>query len=488
MPSLVLATYLLVLALLSLYGLHRYWILFLYWRHYKRAPRLIPPPAPSEWPRVTVQLPVYNEYYVVERLLDAVAALDYPRDRMDIQLLDDSTDESRGLAAALVEKKRAAGHNLRLVQRDNRRGFKAGALDNGLTLTDAEFIAIFDADFLPPADFLKKTIPWFADPRVGMVQTRWGHINADHSLLTRLQALFLDGHFVLEHTARNRSGAFFNFNGTAGVWRRRAIDEAGGWNADTLTEDLDLSYRAQLKGWRFLFLPEILCPAELPVDIGAFRDQQHRWTKGALQVAKKVLPALWRSPLPWFVKLESAVHLTANLAYLFAVLFAALLFPSLLARRSLGWPLWATALEGVAFALTAFSIALFYGVAHREAFPDGSRPLRWRDLPTLMAFGVGMGLNNSRAVLEALFNVTTEFKRTAKLNIQRPGENWWNKRYRTRGAGRGALELLAAGYFLGVFLWIASAGYWWPAPYVAVFFLGFGHVGLLCLRHRFLKG
>lgn len=488
MPTLVLAAYLVVLTLLSLYGLHRYWILFLYWRFYKRAPRRMPPPPPADWPRVTVQLPVYNEFYVLERLLDAVTALDYPRDRLDIQLLDDSTDESRTLAAALVDKKRAAGHPVRLIQRENRRGFKAGALDNGLAHSDAPFVAIFDADFLPPSGFLKQTLPWFEDSKIGMVQTRWGHINAEHSLLTRLQALFLDGHFVLEHTARNRSGAFFNFNGTAGIWRRQTIDESGGWNADTLTEDLDLSYRAQLKGWRFLFLPEILCPAELPVDIGAFRDQQHRWTKGALQVARKVLPTLWRSPLPWFVKLESAVHLTANLAYLLAVLFAALLFPSLLARRSLGWPAWATALEAVAFALTAFSIALFYGVAHRESFPDGGRRLRWRDLPTLMAFGVGMGLNNSRAVLEALFNVSTEFKRTAKLNIQRPGESWLHKRYRTRGRARGSLELLAALYFLAVFLWIVSAGYWWPAPYVAVFVLGFGHVGFLSLRHRLLRG
>ena len=276
MNVLFILLYLLVLGGLSLYGLHRYWILYLYWRHYKKAPPLREPPPPPVWPRVTVQLPLYNEYYVVERLIDAVCRLDYPRDRLEIQVLDDSADESRALASRKVAEKRAAGFDIHDIHRHDRRGFKAGALADGLQTARGELIAIFDADFLPPADFLKRTVPYFADERIGMVQARWGHINADYSLLTRIQSVYLDGHFILEHTARNRSGAFFNFNGTAGVWRRETIDDAGGWSDDTLTEDLDISYRAQLMGWRFVFLPDLVCPAELPVDVGAFRSQQHR--------------------------------------------------------------------------------------------------------------------------------------------------------------------------------------------------------------------
>ena len=427
MASLTLSVYVGILFLLSLYGIHRYWILYLYWRHYKTVPRAGTPEAPAQWPRVTVQLPVYNEYYVVERLLDAVCALDYPKDRLEIQLLDDSTDESRDLAARRVDEHRKNGFDVHFIHRVDRRGYKAGALDNGLNTATGELVEIFDADFLPRSEFLKDRVPHFPDNRIGMVQTRWRHVNTGYSLLTRLQALFLDGHFVLEHTARNRSGAFFNFNGTAGVWRRQTIDEAGGWMDDTLTEDLDISYRAQMRGWRFLFLPHIVCPAELPVDIGAFRNQQHRWAKGSLQVAKKILPTLWRSPLPFFVKLESTVHLTANLGYLLAIAFAALLFPSLLARQALGWPSWVNIVETSAFLMAVLSIGVFYAVAEREAFPDRSHRVRWTDLPALMAFGIGMGFNNSRAVLEALFNVHNEFSRTGKLEIRTTGESWANK-------------------------------------------------------------
>jgi cellulose synthase/poly-beta-1,6-N-acetylglucosamine synthase-like glycosyltransferase len=485
LAHLTIGLYVAILGLLSLYGLHRYWILFLYWRHYKSAPRRTEAPPPAEWPRVTVQLPVYNEFYVVERLLNAVCALDYPRDRLDIQVLDDSSDESGALTESLVEERRRAGFPLRWVHRPNRRGFKAGALDHGLLSATGEFIAIFDADFLPPPDFLKRTLLPFADHRIGMVQARWGHINTGYSLLTRLQALLLDGHFVLEHTARNRSGAFFNFNGTAGIWRRTTIDDAGGWMDDTLTEDLDISYRAQLKGWRFLFLPEVVCPAELPVDMGAFRGQQHRWTKGALQVAKKVLPALWRGPWPFFVKLESTMHLTSNLGYLLLLVFSLLLFPSLLARRALGWPAWVTAVELTAFVLTALSIAVFYTAAEREAFAGERLRIRWKDLPVLMAFGVGMGVNNSRAVLEALLNIPTEFLRTPKFDIRLPGDAWRDKRYQaSRAVGR--TEVAVALYFLLALGWSCFAGYLWSLPFIAVFLLGYGYVGVLSLRHTAL--
>ncbi len=480
--SVVLAFHVGILFLLSLYGLHRYWILFLFWRHYKSRPPLTTPPPPSSWPRVTVQLPLFNEWYVVERLLDAVCALDYPRNRLQIQLLDDSTDESRALACRLAQVRRDEGFDVSHIHRADRRGFKAGALANGLSSATGEFVAIFDADFLPPRDFLKRTLPHFRDAGLGMVQARWGHINTGYSLLTRLQALFLDGHFLLEHTARNRSGAFFNFNGTAGLWRRRAIDEAGGWSDDTLTEDLDISYRAQMKGWRFLFLPDLVCPAELPVDMGAFRNQQHRWTKGALQVAKKILPDLWRGSTSLFVKLESTIHLTSNLGYLLLLVFSLLLFPSLAARRALGWPVWVNFLEAGAFALTALSIVVFYSVAQREAF-GGPLRLRGGDLPALMVFGVGMCLNNGRAVLEALFNIPTEFLRTAKFNIRAKGEGWRDKRYRTSRRPVGGLELAAGAYLAAALGWSVNAGYFWSLPFIGVFLAGYVYVGYLSLRH-----
>ncbi len=471
--------------LLSLYALHRLWILYLYFRHYKFAPPLAVPPPPAAWPRVTVQLPIYNECYVVERLLEAVCALDYPADRLEIQVLDDSTDETRALSRTLVEKHRAAGRDIRHLPRDNRRGFKAGALEEGLKQAAGEFIAIFDADFLPPAGFLKDTVPHFVDPRLGLVQARWGHVNEGYSLLTRLQSLFLDGHFMLEHTARNRSGAFFNFNGTAGIWRRRAIEEAGGWSSDTLTEDLDLSYRSQLKGWRFLYLPELVCPAELPVDMAAFRTQQHRWTKGSFQVARKVLPSLWRTKGPLHVKLEATAHLTANVGYCFVMLYTLLALPSLWARRSLSLPPAVHAVELALLALSAAAIALFYVVARREASPDKS--FGWQEIPALMAFGVGMAVNNARAVAEAFADIPTEFRRTAKLNILRPGEPWRGKRYRTVRGAQGWVEAGLALYLALALAWCASTGLWAATPFLTVLLAGYLAVGGLTFVHTLRK-
>jgi cellulose synthase/poly-beta-1,6-N-acetylglucosamine synthase-like glycosyltransferase len=311
-------------------------------------------------------------------------------------------------------------------------------------------------------------------------------VNAGYSLLTRLQSLFLDGHFMLEHTARNRSGAFFNFNGTAGVWRRRTVHDAGGWADDTLTEDLDLSYRAQLRGWKFLFLPEVVCPGELPVDIGGFRSQQHRWTKGALQVAKKVLPVIWRSPLPFFVKLESTVHLTANLGYAMVLLLSVLVFPSLAARRFLPWPELINALELAAFLLTALSIASFYIVVQREILPKGAR-LNLRDLPALMAFGVGMCLNNTRAIWEALCGVTTEFRRTAKFDIRAAGDAWRNKRYRAAADRSGLLEVGLAFYLAAALAWGAASSAWLSLPFIGVLLAGYVYVGWLTLAHAIRK-
>lgn len=480
---LVVLPYLLALGVLALYGLHRYRILYLYQRHYRNSAPLPEPTAPTVWPCVTVQLPLYNEYYVVERLIDSVCRLDYPRDRLEIQVLDDSVDECHSLASRKVEVKRAAGFDIHYIHRDRRVGFKAGALANGLQTARGELIAIFDADFVPPADFLKRTTPYFGDERIGMVQARWGHINADYSLLTRLQSVFLDGHFILEQTARSRSGAFFNFNGTAGVWRRRAIEEAGGWSHDTLTEDLDISYRAQLKGWRFVFLPDLVCPAELPVDIGAFRSQQHRWTKGALQVARKLLPEIWRSRLSLALKLESTAHLTANLGYCLVLVLSLLLLPSLIARESLAWPVYANGIEVAGLISTVASLAFF----HRAAQKEGSRPIRLYELTALLAFGAGMCLNNGRAVVEALLDIRTDFRRTPKFNIRAPAEPWRNRRYRSSGRFDGFGELLGAAYFFVALVWGLAGGRWWSLPLTAVFLVGFGYVGFLTVAHRTLK-
>ncbi len=312
----LLIPYFIVLIILASYGAHRYWLVYLYYKHKKN--KTTEPAARfsfDDLPRVTVQLPIFNEQYVVDRLLDAVCRLEYPKGKLDIQLLDDSTDETVEVARLLVERYAALGHPVVYVHRDNREGYKAGALEAGLKTAKGEFIAIFDADFVPPPDFLLKCIHHFTDPNIGMVQTRWTHINRNYSLLTQVEAILLDGHFVLEHSGRARSGVFFNFNGTAGMWRRVAIDEAGGWQHDTLTEDTDLSYRAQLKGWKFLYLQDVECPAELPVEMTAFKTQQARWAKGLIQVSKKILPQVFASDVPRKVKVEACYHLTANLSY-----------------------------------------------------------------------------------------------------------------------------------------------------------------------------
>src|SRR6267378_2713428 len=300
----LLIPYFIVLIILAAYGAHRYWMVYLYYKH-KKNKTTAPSAYFEDLPRVTVQLPIFNEQYVVDRLLDAVCKLEYPREKLDIQLLDDSTDETVVVACGLVERYAALGHPVSYLHRDNRSGFKAGALEEGLKTAKGEFVAIFDADFVPSPDFLLQCIHHFTDLKIGMVQTRWTHINRSYSLLTEVEAILLDGHFVLEHSARSRSGVFFNFNGTAGMWRRAAIDEAGGWQHDTLTEDTDLSYRAQLQGWKFIYLQDVECPAELPVEMTAFKTQQARWAKGLIQVSKKILPLVLRSHTPWRTKVEA---------------------------------------------------------------------------------------------------------------------------------------------------------------------------------------
>jgi cellulose synthase/poly-beta-1,6-N-acetylglucosamine synthase-like glycosyltransferase len=331
----ILIPYFTILIILSIYGLHRYYLTYLYLKNRRNLPK--PLKEFERLPRVTIQLPIFNERYVVERLLEAVTRIDYPRDLLEIQVLDDSTDETRLVASRLVSEYTSAGFAISYQHRTTREGFKAGALAEGLKKASGEFVAIFDADFVPPPAILREMIHYFTDPRVGVVQGRWTWINRQYSSLTEVEAILLDGHFVIEHGGRYLSGRFFNFNGTAGMWRRAAIEDAGGWQRDTLTEDTDLSYRAQLKGWKFIYDPRITCPSELPVEMNAFKSQQARWAKGLIQVGRKILPVVWRSEQPLFIKLEATFHLTANIAYPLMVLFSLILLPAMIVRFYQGW-------------------------------------------------------------------------------------------------------------------------------------------------------
>src|SRR3984957_903089 len=382
----LLIPYFIVLILLAGYGVHRYILVYLYYKQKKK--RTTAPAAYfDDLPRVTVQLPIFNEQYVVERLLESICKLKYPREKLDIQVLDASTDETVEVARGLVERYAALGNPISYHHRTNREGYKAGALAEGLNTAKGEFVAIFDADFTPPEDFLFRTIHHFTDPKVGMVQTRWTHINRNYSFLTNVEAILLDGHFVLEHSGRARSGVFFNFNGTAGVWRRRAIEEAGGWQHDTLTEDTDLSYRAQLKGWKFIYLQDVECPAELPIEMTAFKTQQARWAKGLIQTSKKILPMMFRSDAPFHVKLEAFYHLTANISYPLMIVLSTLLMPAMIIRFYQGW-FQMLLIDVPLFMASTLSISSFYLVSQRELFP-GKWYRTFLYLPFLMALGIG---------------------------------------------------------------------------------------------------
>jgi cellulose synthase/poly-beta-1,6-N-acetylglucosamine synthase-like glycosyltransferase len=455
-----------------MYGIHRYVIVYLFFKHRKNVP--VPARRFEKLPRVTVQLPIFNELYVVERLLDSVSKLDYPKDLLQIQVLDDSTDETREISEAAVDRLRADGFDIEHVHRIDRTGFKAGALKEGLDSCTGEFILILDADFVPTSNLLMETIHFFTDPGIGMIQSRWGHLNRTYSLLTRVQAMFLDGHLVLEQTARSRAGRFFNFNGTAGLWRRTCIESSGGWQHDTLTEDLDLSYRAQIKGWRFVYLADLVTPAELPAEINGFKSQQHRWTKGSIQTCKKLLPAIWRSDLPLLIKLEATAHLTSNFAYLLLAFLCVLLHPI---SGGLGSGMWRTVLLDIPiFIAASMSACVFYVCAQRVLYPR-----TWMKeillLPLLLALGIGLAINNARAVLEALFNHSSEFTRTPKYGITRKSQNWRASRYTALKSAVPIIELAFAAYFSLVLLVAVFRCQWGSVPFLCLFQGGFAYVG-----------
>jgi cellulose synthase/poly-beta-1,6-N-acetylglucosamine synthase-like glycosyltransferase len=473
---LFLATYFLVLLVLSIYGSHRYVMAYLYYKYKGNLPA--PKGRFEKLPRVTIQLPVFNEMYVVERLIEAVARIQYPRDRLEIQVLDDSTDETQGIARALVDRHSKSGLDISYLHRDKRQGFKAGALQEGLRIASGELVAVFDADFVPSPDFLLRSVQFFTDARVGMVQVRWEHLNRDYSHLTQAQAIFLDGHFVIEHTARNRSGRFFNFNGTAGVWRRQTIEDAGGWQHDTLTEDLDLSYRAQLRGWEFVYLPDVVSPAEVPVEMNAFKTQQHRWAKGSIQTARKLLPRILRSDLPRAVKVEAFFHLTANFTYPLMILLTVLMPVSMVIRFKHGW--YEVLMLDLPFFWTAtMSVVMFYIASQREIGMALWQRIKY--LPFVMALGIGMCVNQARAVIEAMVGYETGFTRTPKLGVQGKDKSWLKKRYRTLRGAQPLLEL-ALGAYLTSAIWFAlDKGVYFSLPFLLLFQWGFFYVGLVSL-------
>jgi cellulose synthase/poly-beta-1,6-N-acetylglucosamine synthase-like glycosyltransferase len=478
--TLTLVAYFFVLSILGIYGWHRYYIVYQYMRNRDRVPG--PPPPTTEWPVVTVQLPIYNEMYVVDRLIAAVCALDYPLDRLQIQVLDDSTDETGDIVALAVRRFAARGFDITQVTRTDRTGYKAGALAAGLASARGEFIAVFDADFVPQPEFLRRTVPYFADDQLGVVQARWGHLNQPYSLLTRVQAVMLDGHFVLEHGGRNRSGCFFNFNGTAGVWRREAITDAGGWQHDTLTEDLDLSYRAQLRGWRFLFLPDLVTPAEVPVEMNAFKSQQHRWAKGSIQTCRKLLPYILLADLPLKVKVEAFFHLTANFNYLLMIALSLLMFPAMVVRYEMGWTEMLL-IDIPLFAAATLSVLNFYLISQREAYADWRSRVRY--LPLVMAIGIGLAVNNARAVLEALFGGAGEFTRTPKYGIERRQDDWQHKKYHQSMPVQPFVEVAFGLYFTVTVFYALANGIYGTLPFLLLFQFGYLYMGLTSILQQF---
>jgi cellulose synthase/poly-beta-1,6-N-acetylglucosamine synthase-like glycosyltransferase len=484
----LLIPYFIVMIILAFYGIHRYQLVWLYYRNKKKAATWrdsVARFAEGELPFVTIQLPIFNEQFVIERLIQACCRIEYPRDRFEIQVLDDSTDETIAVARDIVERYAAgfagmAPQPVYYLHRENRYGYKAGALDEGLKTARGEFVAIFDADFVPPRDWVMKVIHQFADPAVGMVQTRWTHLNRNYSFLTQVEAMLLDGHFVLEHGGRSRAGVFFNFNGTAGMWRTKVIGEAGGWQHDTLTEDTDLSYRAQLCGWQFMYLQDVECPAELPIEMTAFKTQQARWAKGLIQTSKKILPRVLKSDAPWHTKLEAWYHLTANISYPLMIVLSVLLMPAMIIRSYQGW-MQMLLIDFPLFIASTLSVSTFYMVAQRELYPK-----RWMRgylyVPFVMALGgVGLTITNTKAVLEALFGIKSAFARTPKFAVKKKGERSQAHKYRKRLGIVPWIELAIGCYFLFTIWYAVTSENYFTVPFLVLFVFGYWYTGLLSL-------
>ncbi|MFH1194202.1 MAG: cellulose synthase family protein [bacterium] len=482
LDQVVLVTYIISLSILFLFASHGF-VMVYYHRKYKKN-------EPKEgldqvdYSRVTIQLPLYNELYVADRLINAVCEIDYPKDKMEIQVLDDSTDETVGIVANIVKQKQALGFDIKHVHRVNRSGYKAGALKEGLVTATGEFVAIFDADFIPKKDFLKKTMKYFTNDKIGMVQSRWEHLNEDYSILTRVQALALDGHFVIEQTVRNKAGFFIQFNGTGGIWRKECIEDSGNWQADTITEDLDLSYRAQLRGWKFIYLRDFTTPAELPSEMNALKAQQFRWTKGAVETAKKILPLVWKSKMPFRIKFHSTIHLTSNIVFPFILLAGILNVPLIFIKNAGPYEHFFNFMA--IFVIAFISSFIFYLFAQKDVHEDWRKKIAL--FPIFMAGSMGFALNNTRAVIEGLMNRKSEFVRTPKFKIVDKKDEFNANKYRAKKVDFSAyIELMLATYcFIGVvasiyFMEIASL------PFQLMFFSGFACVSFLSIKHSMIK-
>lgn len=485
MELLVIIAYGLFLSFIFLYSLVQLNLAISYKRYKKNGAGKCPEmPSDEDLPMVTVQLPVFNELYVVERLIDCVAQLDYPADKLEIQVLDDSTDESFEVGARKVAEWKAKGVNIEHIKRPERVGYKAGALAYGLTISKGEFTAIFDADFLPKPEFLRTTIPHFlTDDNIGVVQTKWEHINQSYSVLTKLQAFGLDAHFTVEQMGRNRSGHFINFNGTAGVWRNKCIEEAGGWQADTITEDLDLSYRAQLKGWKFKYLADFGSPAELPAEMNALKSQQFRWTKGAAECAVKHLPrVIKQEKLGFSTKVHALFHLMNSFIFICVFCTALLSIPMLLIKsNSPEYDVFFNAAS--VFLLSFLILGYFYWMAH-----ETDKKYKWldfvRQFPLFLSVSMGLSLHNSVAVIEGYIGKKTPFIRTPKFAINDEKGSWSNKKYRALKTNpltffEGMLTL----YFATGIVMAFVTGDFALLPFHLMLMLGYGYVFYYSLKH-----
>lgn len=483
LDEIVLFAYIICLSIILVFGSHGFIMIFYHHKYRKNNPV----PKDRDFNDiVTIQLPMYNEMYVVERLINSVCEIEYPKDKLEIQILDDSTDETVDVVAKLVKEKQELGFDIQHVRRSSREGYKAGALKEGMKLAKGKYIAIFDADFIPKKDFLHNTLRYFINDKIGLVQTRWEHLNEDYSFLTRVQALALNGHFVIEQTVRNKAGFFIQFNGTGGVWLKECIEDAGNWNADTLTEDLDLSYRAQLRGWKFVYLRDFTTPAELPAEMNALKAQQFRWTKGAIETSKKLLPMVWKGKIPLRVKLQATFNLTNNLVFPVTLLAGILNVPLIFIKNA--GPYWNFFNLMAIFIVAFISTFLFYLFAQKDVHRD------WRNkialFPLFMAGSMGFTLNNTRAVIEGLMSRKSEFVRTPKFKVVNKNDQLTAKnKYlaKTKIQPSTYVELLLAAYCL---IGVLAAIYFMEIaaiPFQLMFFTGFATVSIMSLRQALMK-
>ncbi len=479
MEKIILFTYIGSLLILFTFGSHGFIMIYYYLKHrHKRDDFSV---KLEHYPVVTLQLPIYNEMYVIERLIKTVCEMDYPIDKLEIQVLDDSTDETVEIVANVVKEYQLRGFDIKHIHRDDRTGYKAGALKEGLVDCRGEFVGIFDADFIPRKNFLQIVLPFFKDPKIGMVQTRWEHLNRAYSLVTQIQALALDGHFVLEQQCRNKAGYFINFNGTSGVWRKECIFDAGNWEADTLTEDLDLSYRAQLKGWKFRYLTDFTTPSEVPSEINSLKSQQFRWTKGAIETAKKMLFRVWAAKLPLKTKIMCTFHLTNNIVFPFILLACLLNMPIVLIKNTGLYDTYFMFMS--VFVLAFIASFLFYLYSQKDVYAD------WRSrillFPVFMAGSMGFAINNTKAVFEALINKKSEFVRTPKYGIEGDKDKWQDKKYVHKKVVKFSviLELIIALYSLACVVVSAVTLQISAIPFQLMYTFGFGLVAYLSIKH-----